>query len=143
MSTKFYVIAVWTLLSFVVKVNAQDKVECWDRFELSFKQVTKGNPFDIRLSATFVCGKEKKTVEGFYDGENTYRIRFMPAVAGEWRYVTSSSIGAMNGRKGTFTVYPPEKIIMAWCWWTENIILNMRTVPVIIRWVRRPMHGHI
>lgn len=26
MSTKFYVIAVWTLLSFVVKVNAQDKV---------------------------------------------------------------------------------------------------------------------
>ena len=60
MSTKFYVIAVWTLLSFVVKVNAQDKVECWDRFELSFKQVTKENPFDIRLSATFVCGKEKK-----------------------------------------------------------------------------------
>lgn len=53
MSTKFYVIAVWTLLSFVVKVNAQDKVECWDRFELSFKQVTKGNPFDIRLSATY------------------------------------------------------------------------------------------
>ena len=45
MSTKFYVIAVWTLLSFVVKVNAQDKVECWDRFELSFKQVTKENPF--------------------------------------------------------------------------------------------------
>ena len=67
MSTKFYVIAVWTLLSFVVKVNAQDKVECWDRFELSFKQVTKGNPFDTRLSATFICGKEKKTVEGFYD----------------------------------------------------------------------------
>lgn len=55
MSTKFYVIAVWTLLSFVVKVNAQDKVECWDRFELSFKQVTKGNPFDTRLSATFIC----------------------------------------------------------------------------------------
>ena len=47
MSTKFYVIAVWTLLSFVVKVNAQDKVECWDRFELSFKQVTKENPFDF------------------------------------------------------------------------------------------------
>lgn len=105
--------------------------------------MTKGNPFDIRLSATFVCGKEKKTVEGFYDGENTYRIRFMPAVAGEWRYVTSSSIGAMNGRKGTFTVIPAGKIIMAWYWWTENIILNMRTVPVIIRWVRRPMHGHI
>ena len=58
MSTKFYVIAVWTLLSFVVKVNAQDKVECWDRFELSFKQVTKGNPFDTRLS--FVERKRKR-----------------------------------------------------------------------------------
>ena len=33
----------------------------------------------------------------------------MPAVAGEWRYVTSSSIGAMNGRKGTFTVIPAGK----------------------------------
>ena len=65
MSTKFYVIAVWTLLSFVVKVNAQDKVECWDRFELSFKQVTKGNPFDTRLSATFICGKEKKRWKDF------------------------------------------------------------------------------
>lgn len=41
MSTKFYVIAVWTLLSFVVKVNAQDKVECWDRFELSFKRLRR------------------------------------------------------------------------------------------------------
>ena len=60
MSTKFYVIAVWTLLSFVVKVNAQDKVECWDRFELSFKQVTKGNPFDTRLSATFGCHRVKR-----------------------------------------------------------------------------------
>ena len=65
MSTKFYVIAVWTLLSFVVKVNAQDKVECWDRFELSFKQVTKGNPFDTRLSATFVCERKRKRWKGF------------------------------------------------------------------------------
>lgn len=60
MSTKFYVIAVWTLLSFVVKVNAQDKVECWDRFELSFKQVTKGNPFDIRLFRYFRLWKGKE-----------------------------------------------------------------------------------
>ena len=62
MSTKFYVIAVWTLLSFVVKVNAQDKVECWDQFELSFKQVTKENPFDIRLFPllSFVERKRKR-----------------------------------------------------------------------------------
>ena len=111
--------------------------------ELSFKQVTKGNPFDTRLSATFICGKEKKTVEGFYDGENTYRIRFMPAVAGEWRYVTSSSIGAMNGRKGTFTVVPAGKDNHGMVLVDGEHNLNMRTVPVIIRWVRRPMHGHI
>lgn len=73
MSTKFYVMVVWVLLSFVVKVNAQDSVECWDRFELSFKQAAKGNPFDTRLSATFVCGKEKKTVEGFYDKSEAKR----------------------------------------------------------------------
>ena len=60
MSTKFYVIAVWTLLSFVVKVNAQDKVECWDRFELSFKQVTKENPFDIRSFRYFSFVERKR-----------------------------------------------------------------------------------
>ena len=46
----------------------------------------------------------------------------------------------MNGRKGTFTVIPAGKDNHGtWYWWTENIILNMRMVPVIIRWVRRPM----
>ena len=50
----------------MVKVNAQDKVECWDRFELSFKQVTKGNPFDIRLFRYFrLVERKMKTVEGF------------------------------------------------------------------------------
>lgn len=57
MSTKFYVIAVWTLLSFVVKVNAQDKVECWDRFELSFKQVTKVRGEKRSVS---ICGRPEK-----------------------------------------------------------------------------------
>lgn len=43
-------------------------------------------------------------VEGFYDGENIYRIWFMFVVVGEWRYVIFFSIGVMNGWKGIFIV---------------------------------------
>ena len=32
---------------------AQDKVECWGRYEISLPAKVKGNPFDIELTATF------------------------------------------------------------------------------------------
>lgn len=32
---------------------AQDKVECWGRYEISIPAKVKGNPFDVELTATF------------------------------------------------------------------------------------------
>jgi hypothetical protein len=46
-------------------------------------------------------------VEGFYDGDGVYRVRFMPDELGNWSYTTSSNIGALDGKSGSFTVIAP------------------------------------
>jgi hypothetical protein len=94
-----------TALLFMASALSADNVtECWGRFEITLKHTTKSNPFDVRLSATFSNGKEKRTVSGFYDGDGTYKIRFMPTTTGKWKYTTSSSASSMNGKSGELTV---------------------------------------
>ena len=45
----------------------------------------EGNPFcDQWIKGTFCCKNEKKTVDGFYDGDGTYRVRFMPSFTDEY-----------------------------------------------------------
>ena len=46
-----------------------------------------GNPFvDYEIRGVFSGDNEVKTVEGFYDGGGTYKIRFMPSFEGKYRY---------------------------------------------------------
>lgn len=109
---KHYLYFLITFLAFcnTGKVCAQEQVECWGQFELVFQHHLQHNPFDDKLSAAFVCGEESKTVYGFYDGDKTYRIRFMPTIVGEWKYyMTSSNVTSMNKRKGQFTVVASGK----------------------------------
>ena len=108
MKLNFYVTVFFALLNVGI-ISAQEKVECWDRFELAFQHKANSNPFNVKISATFTNGNSNKTVTGFYDGDNTYRIRFMPTETGEWKYVTSSSVGSMNKQKGGFTAVPASK----------------------------------
>ena len=79
---------------------AQDKVECWGRYEISLPAKVKGNPFDIELTATFSGPDTTLTVRGFYDGNDTFKIRFMPVSQGVWSYVTQSEIPVLNKVKG-------------------------------------------
>jgi hypothetical protein len=85
------------------------KTERWGIFEISLQGPADGNPFsDVWLKASFSHGNKMVNVEGFYDGDGTYKIRFMPGETGEWKYKTSSNIGALSGKAGTFTCMPPE-----------------------------------
>lgn len=84
--------------------NAQGKVERWDRFEIMLSGPQNGNPFsDVTLSAEFVNGTEKVKVDGFYDGNGNYKLRFMPQKTGDWKYRTTSNNKNLNGKTGTFT----------------------------------------
>ena len=87
--------------------EATAAVEQWGVFEASFTGPQEGNPFvDVELSATFQQGDKPVPVTGFYDGGGVYRVRFMPATAGEWSYHTRSNCKELNGKTGTLTVSP-------------------------------------
>jgi hypothetical protein len=88
---------------------AEPAVERWGIFEVTLTGPADGNPFtDVTLTATFTQGDAAREVTGFYDGDGTYRIRFMPEATGEWRYTTHSNRPALDGRSGTLTVTPPS-----------------------------------
>jgi hypothetical protein len=82
--------------------QAQDAVpvERWDFKELALSGPRDGNPFtEVELSATFRQGGRILTVDGFYDGDGQYKLRFMPDALGEWEYETHSNVPALDGRQ--------------------------------------------
>ena len=84
-------------------------VEQWGMFELPLHGPANGNPFkDVSLSAEFTLEHRTVKVKGFYDGDGTYRVRFMPDTPGLWTYVTASSAPELNGHKGRLTCTPAK-----------------------------------
>ena len=103
-----------TCLLFVMTcltLNAQNtNVPMWDRFEKSFTLKTEKNPFtDIDFTATFIHEGDgvKMTVDGFYDGDDTFKIRFMPTLKGKWYYITRSSERELNRQEGSLICTDP------------------------------------
>jgi len=91
------------LLFSISKSQTMKKEEQWDRFELPVHYTYEGNSFtDVNISATFKNKDTSIVVSGFYDGENIFRIRFMPIETGIWNYATSSNIPELNNKKGAF-----------------------------------------
>ena len=90
-------------LFFLNGVNAQQKIERWSRFELVLNHPNLEESFSkVNISARFSNNDTTFVVQGFYDGNNRYKIRFMPTETGSWSYTTISNIQALNKKKGTF-----------------------------------------
>jgi hypothetical protein len=83
--------------------------QLWELFECAYPGSSLGNPFtDVQFSARFQNGSRSLEIEGFYDGNGSYRLRFMPDQAGEWRYETHSNDKSLDGLSGTLTCIPPR-----------------------------------
>ncbi len=86
-----------------------ERVERWGTYELALEGTNVGNPFlDVGLSAQFKHKHRVVEVDGFYDGDGVYRVRFMPDTTGTWRYVTKSNVPKLDGRTGEFTCTEPS-----------------------------------
>ena len=86
---------------------SHQKIAMWDIFEVALPGPAGGNPFlEVALDAHFLQGSREVRVPGFYDGDGTYRIRFMPDSEGEWRFRTKASAPALDGQTGSFTCVP-------------------------------------
>ncbi|MDR1639037.1 MAG: DUF5605 domain-containing protein [Clostridiales bacterium] len=62
-------------------------IEKWDVFEVEAKGFSDKNPFvDYYIKGVFSSKSESVEVDGFYDSNGTYRVRFMPSFAEKYQY---------------------------------------------------------
>lgn len=86
-------------------------VERWDTHELSWQGGRYQNPFrDVKLTVTFrhASGREI-AVNGFYDGDSTWRVRFMPLELGRWTYISESNDSSLHGKRDSLIAVKPAK----------------------------------
>ena len=106
-----------------VAVDASEPVGQWERFEATIRNDRPyRDPFrDVTVAATYT--RPDGSVQqfwGFYDGDHTWRIRFMPDQVGTWRYAVHFSDGSASAEgnfrciqsdtPGMVAVYRPNPI---------------------------------
>jgi len=101
--------AAWSFQAAPLPTAAQ-QVERWGRFEVSIRGPAAGNPFlEVEFGAEFRYQHRVVQVDGFYDGEGVYCVRFMPDTIGVWTYTTRSNRSELDGKTGQFTCVPPSR----------------------------------
>ena len=81
-----------------MKLNYAKTIEKWGIFEMTISGPKEGNPFcDQWIKGTFCCKNEKKTVDGFYDGDGVYKVRFMPSFTDEYTFEIEDSFDIKAG----------------------------------------------
>ena len=84
------------------------QVERWGLFELAMQGPSEGNPFvEVGFGAEFRHQHRRVPVDGFYDGDGRYVVRFMPDSEGQWQYLTRSTCQGLAGSSGSFRCVAP------------------------------------
>lgn len=79
------------------------EVEKWDIQEITCSGRSDGNPYlDYQIQGIFTGKNERLTIAGFYDGDGTYKVRFMPSFEGEYHFQITGTYGA--AQEGSFAV---------------------------------------
>ncbi len=85
------------------------QIERWGVFELEAHGPADGNPFvDVTFGARFTFEHRTVDVNGFYDGNGIYRLRFSPDTVGRWSYETTGSAKSLSGLTGSFDCIPAK-----------------------------------
>jgi hypothetical protein len=81
-------------------------MRCYETAELSFHaQEPTGSYVTVDLKAEITGPDGTKTIPGFYAGNDTYKVRFLPETAGDYTYRTSGIIS----EEGTVHVESADK----------------------------------
>ena len=126
------------LFSFVLMSTALgEEVKKWDVFELDMTaKNTYKNPYLegmtddgeglVRVVFSGTSGNAqgmKYTITGFWDGGQSWKVRFAPQASGGWSYESTSKDPGLNRIKGNFTCTE----------WTENELTENPTRRGLIR----------
>ncbi|MBF0432025.1 MAG: DUF5060 domain-containing protein [Fibrobacteria bacterium] len=85
-------------------VEPSGDVGKYRRYKVTLKNSSyTGNPFELEVDGTFThtASGKKIMLPGYYDGNDTWEIGFMPTEIGEWTYTTSSVDPELNGKLGS------------------------------------------
>ena len=86
------------------------QINKWDFAEISFKVNADKNYFTQAVFyAIFSNGEKTLKVNGFYDDDGVFVIRFMPTEEGTWQYTTYSNIDELNKQTGKIECVAPQK----------------------------------
>ena len=83
--------------------------QCYLPYEwtLTADDTATANPFtDISLKATVSGPDGRLRFDGFYDGNSTYKVRYMPMREGTYTLTLRSNLPQLNGQTHTFTAQP-------------------------------------
>lgn len=79
-----------------------ETVEQWDIFEISIKGNITHQPFNQTIKGEFTFCQNTQIVDGFYDGHQIFKVRFMPSFIGEYHYKIYGE--GIESVEGTFKV---------------------------------------
>jgi len=80
----------------------------WEPVELTFTSNEYFDWFSFPLQVTFTNASTTITVDGYWDGGNTWKVRFAPVTAGLWNWISRSEDGQMDGVTGAIVAEPPD-----------------------------------
>lgn len=81
----------------------------WSVFEVALTAHEAHDWWTFPVLVTFVHeGGTEISVEGFWDGDRTWRVRFMPALSGVWQWTTQSEDAGLDGQSGQIDVQQPS-----------------------------------
>jgi len=88
------------------RVAAAPPVHVWEKQEVTFTSArTWANPYtDVTVWLDLTGPNFQRRIYGFWDGERTFRVRFLATAPGEWRWESGSSPGdrGLSGQHGEF-----------------------------------------
>jgi len=106
-SCRSTLIPLWLFFAFVGnRVAAAPPVHVWEKQEVTFRSArTWSNPYtDVTVWVDLKGPDFRKRIYGFWDGERTFRVRFLATVPGEWKWESGSNPRdpGLSGRHGEF-----------------------------------------
>lgn len=97
--------------TFNVNVNNADEVDLFGIFEKSFTDFAAySNPYaEVTADVTWVR-PDGQTLQlpMFWDGGDTWKMRFSPDTEGTWSWSITSNDAGLNGQSGTMSVLPSD-----------------------------------
>ena len=88
-------------------------IQRWDFIEIAHEATAEREyPFrfvDFDATFTHIDSGHSVNISGYYDGDATWRLRFMPTELGTWRYLTSSNTPGLDGHEGRINCVAPSK----------------------------------